>query len=97
MPPTRSKGICANSARMGLLDKLRGLKGRHPPIGDVRGIGLMIGVENDRRLLFGDKRTLPMAPDFAQIPSDRVGGNASPLPLQGVLAHGLTESLLVGF
>jgi hypothetical protein len=36
-------------------------------------------------------------PDFAQIPSDRVGGNASPLPLQGVLAHGLTESLLAGF
>ena len=56
------------------------------------------GVKNDRRLLFGDKRTLPfgvyagsdsisirrvdLAPDFAQIPSDRVGGNASP-PCRG--------------
>jgi hypothetical protein len=37
------------------------------------------------------------ASGFAQIPSDQVGGNASPPPLQGVLAHGLTESLLVGF
>jgi 4-aminobutyrate aminotransferase-like enzyme len=27
------------------LNKLRGLKDRHPPIGDVRGIDLMIGVE----------------------------------------------------
>jgi len=35
----------ANSARAGLLDKLRGLRDRHPLIGDVRGIGLMIGVE----------------------------------------------------
>jgi hypothetical protein len=26
-----------------------------------------------------------------------VAKDASPLPLQGVLAHGLTESLLVGF
>ncbi len=27
------------------MNKLRGLKDRHPPIGDVRGIDLMIGVE----------------------------------------------------
>ena len=27
------------------MDKLRGLKDQHPPIGDVRGIGLMIGVK----------------------------------------------------
>jgi 4-aminobutyrate aminotransferase-like enzyme len=47
LPPTRSEGICANSARVGLLDKLRGLKDRHSPIGDVCGIGLMIGVENE--------------------------------------------------
>jgi len=38
-------GRYANSARAGLLDELRGLRDRHPPIGDVRGIGPMIGVE----------------------------------------------------
>ncbi len=27
------------------MNKLRGLKDRHPPIGDVRGIDLKIGVE----------------------------------------------------
>jgi 4-aminobutyrate aminotransferase len=35
----------AGAVGAGLLEKLRGLMGRHPLIGDVRGIGLMIGVE----------------------------------------------------
>ena len=40
-------GLIENAGKVGsgLLDKLRGLMSRHPLIGDVRGIGLMIGVE----------------------------------------------------
>jgi 4-aminobutyrate aminotransferase len=41
------EGLMRNAERMGgrLLSKLRKLKQDHPLIGDVRGIGLMIGVE----------------------------------------------------
>ena len=40
-------GLSANATRMGerILAGLRRLAGRHPSIGDVRGVGLMIGVE----------------------------------------------------
>lgn len=40
-------GLMANAARMGdrLLNKLKILQGEFPVIGDVRGLGLMIGVE----------------------------------------------------
>jgi 4-aminobutyrate aminotransferase len=40
-------GLIENAGKVGagLLEKLRGLKDRHPLIGDVRGIGLMVGVE----------------------------------------------------
>jgi 4-aminobutyrate aminotransferase len=40
-------GLVDNAARMGryLLEKLRGLQERHPSIGDVRGLGLMLGVD----------------------------------------------------
>jgi 4-aminobutyrate aminotransferase len=40
-------GLCENAARMGerLLAGVRGLSARHPSIGDVRGMGLMIGLE----------------------------------------------------
>jgi 4-aminobutyrate aminotransferase len=40
-------GLIENAGRIGarLMEKLRGLMQRHPLIGDVRGIGLMIGVE----------------------------------------------------
>jgi len=40
-------GLTENAGRVGagLLAKLRGLMDRHPLIGDVRGIGLMVGIE----------------------------------------------------
>jgi 4-aminobutyrate aminotransferase len=40
-------GLVENSARVGarLLESLRGRLGRHMVVGDVRGLGLMIGVE----------------------------------------------------
>jgi 4-aminobutyrate aminotransferase len=40
-------GLMANAARMGerLLERAAGLKEKHPCIGDVRGRGLMVGIE----------------------------------------------------
>ena len=47
------QGLVANAATVGahLLDGLRTLQEKHPVIGDVRGLGLMIGIEfvRDRR------------------------------------------------
>ena len=42
-----AEGIQANAAKIGdyLLDELRGLQDKHELIGDVRGMGLMIGLE----------------------------------------------------
>jgi 4-aminobutyrate aminotransferase len=41
------EGLAANAARLGarLMDSLRALQQAHPVIGDVRGLGLMVGVE----------------------------------------------------
>jgi 4-aminobutyrate aminotransferase len=43
----RDEGLIENSARMGarLLEQLEGLQDRFPVIGEVRGLGLMVGVE----------------------------------------------------
>ncbi|HEC34958.1 MAG TPA: aminotransferase class III-fold pyridoxal phosphate-dependent enzyme [Anaerolineae bacterium] len=43
----REEGLIENAARLGevLLTRLRALQGRHPSLGDVRGLGLMVGVE----------------------------------------------------
>ncbi|MGC8958766.1 MAG: aspartate aminotransferase family protein [Chloroflexia bacterium] len=43
----REEGLIENSARQGafLLERLRDLQKRHPRIGDVRGLGLMVGAE----------------------------------------------------
>jgi 4-aminobutyrate aminotransferase len=43
----RDEGLIENSAKMGarLVEQLKGLQGRFPVIGEVRGLGLMVGVE----------------------------------------------------
>ncbi len=43
----REEGLIENSARQGafLLERLREIQKRHPRIGDVRGLGLMVGTE----------------------------------------------------
>jgi 4-aminobutyrate aminotransferase len=43
----REEGLVENSARMGgyLLDGLRGIQEKHPGLGDVRGLGLMVAAE----------------------------------------------------
>lgn len=53
-----SEGLQANASRVGghLLSRLRQLQSHHPSIGDVRGMGLMIGVElvTDRESMSAD-------------------------------------------
>jgi 4-aminobutyrate aminotransferase len=53
------KELIANSARMGayLMDRLRDWPARFPIVGDVRGLGLMIGIE-----LVRDRQTRERAP-----------------------------------
>lgn len=43
----REEGLIENSARQGafLLERLREIQKQHPRIGDVRGLGLMVGAE----------------------------------------------------
>ena len=57
------EGLVANAARMGerILSGLRALAARHPAIGDVRGLGLMIGLE-----LVSDRATRAPAPELVQ-------------------------------
>lgn len=39
--------LCGNAGRIGayMLDRLKDMQSRHPNVGDIRGVGLMIGVE----------------------------------------------------
>ena len=54
-------GLMENAARMGryLISRLEGMKRRYPVIGDVRGLGLMVGMEivKDRKSREPDART----------------------------------------
>jgi 4-aminobutyrate aminotransferase len=56
-------GLVDNAARVGsrLLEQLRARLGRHPVVGDVRGLGLMIGVEIVR-----DRQTRAPEPELRE-------------------------------
>jgi 4-aminobutyrate aminotransferase len=56
-------GLVENAAAMGgvLLERLRGGLGSHPRVGDVRGLGLMIGVE-----IVKDRTSREPAPDLRE-------------------------------
>jgi 4-aminobutyrate aminotransferase len=58
----REDGLVENAAKMGgiLACELMGIKNRNPSVGDVRGLGLMVGVE-----LVGGASSRPGAPDGA--------------------------------
>ena len=62
--------LVGNSARMGayFLERLEDLKARHPSIGDVRGIGLLLGME-----LVSDRKTKAPFDDSLQV-SKRMTG-----------------------
>jgi 4-aminobutyrate aminotransferase len=55
------EGLMENAARMGahLMDRMREWPARFPNVGDVRGLGLMIGIE-----LVRDQRTREKAPEL---------------------------------
>jgi 4-aminobutyrate aminotransferase len=57
------EGLVENAARVGALalDQLDAMKSRHPEIGDVRGRGLLIGIE-----LVADRASKVPAKDFAE-------------------------------
>jgi 4-aminobutyrate aminotransferase len=57
------EGLVGNAARVGALalDQLNAMKLRHPEIGDVRGRGLLIGIE-----LVADRASKAPAKDFAE-------------------------------
>ena len=57
------EGLVDNAARVGAhaLDRLHEMQRRHPAIGDVRGRGLLLGIE-----LVSDRATKTAAPDLAE-------------------------------
>jgi adenosylmethionine-8-amino-7-oxononanoate aminotransferase len=75
------EGMVQNAARMGsyLLDGLKDLKEKHPVIGDVRGLGLLCGLE-----LVRDRRTKEYFPAEAELGSRLTQGFAE----EGVLLRG---------
>jgi 4-aminobutyrate aminotransferase len=77
-------GYMQNAAQMGeyLLGALREMQARHPLIGDVRGIGLMIGLE-----IVEDRETRAPAPDLR----DQIIAHAFQ---RGLLLLGAGESAL---
>src|SRR5205085_11644857 len=60
----QSEGLLENAAKLGryAVEKLRALMPEHPLIGDVRGLGLLMGVE-----LVRNRQTMERAKDAAEI------------------------------
>jgi 4-aminobutyrate aminotransferase-like enzyme len=101
-----AEGLQGHASRVGarLLEGLRSLRGRHPVMGDVRGMGLYAGVE-----LVTDREVRTPAPELASLAAehmrdrlillgtDGVNGNVlkikPPLPFDGDDAERLVEEL----
>jgi 4-aminobutyrate aminotransferase-like enzyme len=86
MDVIEDEGLQENAARVGkrLLEGLKGLKEKYPLIGDVRGLGLYIGVE-----LVVDRQTLEPATEHADYIINRMRDHgiliSSDGPLENVL------------
>ncbi|MEV5679206.1 MULTISPECIES: diaminobutyrate--2-oxoglutarate transaminase family protein [unclassified Streptomyces] len=78
----RSNGLAQHAATLGarMLARLRGLSADHPSIGDVRGRGLMIGIEL-------------VDPEAAPLPTT-TGGSSAPPPPDPVLARAVQQECL---
>jgi taurine--2-oxoglutarate transaminase len=70
IPIYQEDGLVDNSARLGdyLLDRCRELMDKHPSVGDVRGLGLFVGLE----LVKNKKTREPLTPVDAKL---KKGGN----------------------
>ena len=78
------EGLQENAGRVGkrLLDGLKGLMGKYPLIGDVRGLGLYIGVE-----LVVDRRTLEPASAHADYIINRMRDHGILISTDGPLEN----------
>jgi len=84
MDVIEDEGLQENASRAGkrLLDGLKGLMDRYPLIGDVRGLGLYIGVE-----LVVDRRTLEPATEHADYVINRMRDHGILISTDGPLEN----------
>lgn len=67
----RADGLVERSARLGegMLDELRRMQSRHPSVGEVRGLGVMAGIELVKNSRTREPLVPPLAPRNVSTPS----------------------------